>query len=444
MNEHLKVSPNGIRILTDFEKGPTDGSVPLTEGGAAMSPYVCPGDELTIGYGCTHWFDGSEVAIHHRLNTEAEARELLDINLDSYEAAVRKCATRELNQDQFDAFVGQCFNIGIGAFSECSALKAFNEGRMEDAAANFGMWTGSTCARPPRTMPNDVPREAYADKMIQDHKGLWRWKGPDGNYCRYMLRYTGLLRRHYAEALLFMGKNWQRAIIEGEVQLTLTPTHPDQAKWNAAKNRWQDEVSYRTPFKDVLAYAYYHELPGAAPAPEHVLTEAAPEVHPDAGEGSADALTQPAAGPSAPSPIPAPGGQSGAAGEPAEASVPSPQQTPPARPVPKKPVVIAAKTVNIDAIPYGQVLPENGAKNMTDSKRFVGMLIVGAGSLVQVLAAREVVSSTAGAIFFDVSRDPVLVALLVGAAFWIIGSMTKKRGQKVITQGMQSAQHLLK
>ena len=72
------------------------------------------------------------------------------------------------------------------------------------------------------------------------------------------------------------------------------------------------------------------------------------------------------------------------------------------------------------------------------------MLIVGGGSLVQVLAAREVVSSTAGAIFFDLSRDPVIVALIAGGVIWVVGSLTRWWGKKVITKGMVNAKEVLK
>ena len=122
----------------------------------------------------------------------------------------------------------------------------------------------------------------------------------------------------------------------------------------------------------------------------------------------------------------------------------SPASPVPAPAPPKPPPVIAPKSIDIKAIPYGEVDPSNGAKNMTDSTRFVGMLIVAGGSLVQVLAAREVVSSTAGAIFFDLSRDPVIVALIAGGVIWAVGSMTKWWGRKVITKGMIEAKEVLK
>lgn len=489
MNEHLRIGPHGLRLLTDYEKGPDDGSVPLSENGAALSPYVCPGGELTIGYGCTKWFDGEDVEIHHRLSGEEQALELLDYQLDPYEAAVKRLVTRPMTQNQYAAFVGLCFNIGEGNFATCEALREFNEGRVENAAAAFGNWTGATCDRPPKRWPKGCNPADYETKMARDHKGSWRWVGPEGQYCRYMLRYVGLLSRHDSEALLFMGKNWTRALRAGGVKLFLTPTHPDQARWNSVKGRWEDNVKAKTMFKDVLAFAYYDDLPAAdSPAPadayppipvptvgldveierpaietaaveipdaqfeqdELILTKPAPPIATEAGAGPAP-LPQPEARgpvPGVSKPEPKPSNSEAQVSASVEKPAAAPASPPVAPPVvtspPKPPPVIAPKQIDIRSIPYGEVDPANGAKNMTDSRRVLGMVVVGAGSLVQILAAREVVSSSVGAIFFDMSRDPIVVALFCGAVFWVVGWLTRKRGTQIVAKGMAEATTVLK
>lgn len=495
MNAEMKTGPNGLRLLMHFEKGPTDGSVPLSENGAALAPYVCPGDELTIGYGCTHWFDGSEVAIHHRLKDEAEAVALLKYNLPEYERAVIKGATRPMTQNQFDAFVSRAFNIGTAAFLGSSALRSFNEGRFEDAASDFGMWTGSTTARPPKKYRDDPE---YADKLIQDHKGLWRWKGPDGQYCRYMLRLSGLLDRCYSESLVFMNRDFMRTIRGPErMKLELIPTPAAEAKWNGTKGRWEEGTKFRTPFKEVLAKAWNDPLPplsepadaipfepppakpfdldafeadvakATQPIPEDVLVLDTPAASgtPDAkaGQPGADKPPSPTS-PAAPAPtIPAATG-SGHAG-PATAPKPAPVEAPspthpgnaPVPPVvfkkdepkpkepekPKAPVVIAPKAIDPKSIPYGDVDPSL-ATNMSDSRRVAGMVVVGLGSMTQILAAREIISSSVGAVFYDMSRDPIVVALFVGGVFWVVGWLTRKRGTQIVTKGMVEAKSVLK
>lgn len=493
MNEHLTIGPHGLRLLTEYEKGPDDGTVPLSSGGAALAPYVCPGGELTIGYGCTKWFDGEDVEIHHRLRDDAEALELLDYQLDPYEAAVKRLAKRPLTQNQYAAFVALCYNIGEANFATSEALREFNEGRMENAAAAFGNWTGATCERPPKRWPRGSNPADYEAKIIKDHKGSLRWKGPNGQYCRYMLRYVGLLSRHYAEALLFMNRNWTRTLSENGVKLFLTPTHPDNARWNPVKGRWEDNVKDKTMFKDVLAFAYFDDLPSPEPvllpdrierveAPSASLPEVlpgpsfegiptqlplpspvededelfleveaaaaeeisgakgaapSPATQPEVARAPSQPDSNPAASPAGSRPAPAtvaPQSPAGAGASPV--GVPAP---------PKPPPVIAPKSIDIKAIPYGEIDPVNPpATNMSDSRRVLGMVIVGAGSLVQILAAREIVSSSVGAIFFDMSRDPVVVALIAGGAMWLVGWLTRKRGTQIVTKGMVEAKSVLK
>jgi hypothetical protein len=144
---------------------------------------------------------------------------------------------------------------------------------------------------------------------------------------------------------------------------------------------------------------------------------------------------------------------SGPAAQAPVAVVPAPQPPPPpVAPVPPPPVtkpppppvIIAPKTVDIRSIPYGEISPDNGAKNMSESQRAVGMVLVGVGSVVQILSARLGVSAAVGAIAFDLSRDPVIIALVATAIVAVIGWFTRKKGTKVMTTGMISAVQVLK
>ena len=110
---------------------------------------------------------------------------------------------------------------------------------------------------------------------------------------------------------------------------------------------------------------------------------------------------------------------------------------------PKEPVVITPKTIDVKAIPYGEVDPTQ-ATNMSGSRRVAGMVVVGLGSMTQILAAREIVSSSVGAVFYDMSRDPIVVALLIGGVFWVVGWLTRKRGTAIVAKGMAEATSVLK
>jgi lysozyme len=125
--------------------------------------------------------------------------------------------------------------------------------------------------------------------------------------------------------------------------------------------------------------------------------------------------------------------------------VPAPQPPPPpVAPRPPPPVIIAPKSVDVRSIPYGEIAPENGAKNMSESQRGVGMVIVGAGSLIQIVTARLGVGTAVGAILFDASRDPVVIALIATGVVALIGWLMRKKGTKVLTNGMVNARQLLK
>ncbi len=427
MNGHLYTTNDGLRLIQEFEGAPR------------LKARLCEGGAWELSYGVTFRPDGSRIR-EGETCTESEAMTLFRHALGVFEQAVRDMVKVPLEPHQFSALVAWIYNIGIENARTSTVLREVNANRIYDAAAAFGMWI-------------------YATK----------------NGYKQALR--GLLRRRYAEACLFLGYDWTAACADEAIAL-----HRE----TPATLPGTDRVRYKTPFKEVLAVAQRYPLAPPEPVlfPDRVErveapTASLPEVLPGPSfEGIPTQLPLPSpvededelflntpaapiatdakgSPPVSPQPIPAAvpsqpdsnPAASPAGSRPAPASI-APQSPAGAGasplPPPKPPPVIAPKSIDIKAIPYGEVDPSNGAKNMTDSTRFVGMLIVAGGSVVQVLAAREVVSSTAGAIFFDLSRDPVIVALIAGGVIWAVGSMTKWWGRKVITKGMIEAKEVLK
>ena len=136
---------------------------------------------------------------------------------------------------------------------------------------------------------------------------------------------------------------------------------------------------------------------------------------------------------------------------PAPSAKPAPAPYPPApaggvivTAPPKPPVVIAPKQIDPRTAPYGEILPDSKPKNMTDSARVIGLVIVGIGSIVQVLSAREIISTTIGAVFYDLSRDSAFVAMAAGGFAMFLGWATRKRGTHIVAKGMVNATALLK
>jgi lysozyme len=72
--------------------------------------------------------------------TKDEASKLLTVELDDAVAQVNKKITAKLTQNQFDALVSLCFNIGKTAFAGSTVVKKINAGRIDLAPAWIKVW----------------------------------------------------------------------------------------------------------------------------------------------------------------------------------------------------------------------------------------------------------------------------------------------------------------
>jgi lysozyme len=107
----MKISQKGIALIKSFE-------------GCYLKAYKCPASVWTIGYGTTEPING--VAIHDGMTiTQEQAEEALTNHLKRYENAVNNLGV-QFNQNQFDALVSFCYNLGTGIFkgSLLTAIKA--------------------------------------------------------------------------------------------------------------------------------------------------------------------------------------------------------------------------------------------------------------------------------------------------------------------------------
>jgi lysozyme len=397
VNDHHRLNGFGLELLTEYEKGPQDGSVPLTPGGAAMEPYICPGDMLTIGYGCTKFFGGMEVLPTDRLSDEVSARALLADQLIEYEAAVKRLVTVALNSNQFSALTCFAFNCGISALAGSTLLKHVNANRFDDAADQFGAWLYSTSGQ---------------------HKQALR----------------GLLRRRYSESCLWMGYSWSVACADDAVAMV---------RERPPGNIGTDKVLFKTKFTDVLTVAQRYPLPPLddelvlttlAPSPraadEVAQRQASPAQSPAAG--AAPAIEKPASvgPPLATPPVKIPAPQRAP-----EGTVVLPSQKVDTKP-PEKPPIIAPHPINPNQLPTNN----DTSKNMADSTRMLGMVLVGIGSVIQIISVRLGIGTAIGAVAFDLSRDPTVIALTVTAIIAAFGWATKARGKKTFAKGADKAQ----
>lgn len=97
--------------------------------------------QYSIGYGSGKMPDGRTVRPGDTI-TEPEARKLLRTLLIDYATVVQSSVTSAINQNQFDALVSLCYNIGKAGFLRSSVLKRVNENpnNFEAIEAAFKMW----------------------------------------------------------------------------------------------------------------------------------------------------------------------------------------------------------------------------------------------------------------------------------------------------------------
>lgn len=122
----MKISRAGIDLVKKWE-------------GCRLKAYRCSAGVLTIGYGHTS-AAGAPKVVEGMIITQQTADDILVQDLVKYEAAVQKALTRSPTQNQFDAMVSLCFNIGPGAFAKSSLVRKFNAGDLAGAADAFLLW----------------------------------------------------------------------------------------------------------------------------------------------------------------------------------------------------------------------------------------------------------------------------------------------------------------
>lgn len=111
------------------------------EEGLVLKPYLDSVKKPTIGYGSTYWEDGTPVKMTDKPITKARAVELFRKTLKRYEAQVNKSITRSINQNQFDALVSLCYNIGTAGFAGSTVVKRVNANPCDPTIKDaFWMW----------------------------------------------------------------------------------------------------------------------------------------------------------------------------------------------------------------------------------------------------------------------------------------------------------------
>lgn len=137
----MKTSSAGIELLKKFE-------------GCKLRAYQDRAGVWTVGYGHTA-AAGWIIPERGMVISQEMADEQLTRDLGQYEAAVDRAVSRFMSQNQFDAMVSLCFNIGPTAFAKSSVVRHFNAGANAKAAVSFLLWNK---AKNPKTGKLEVSK----------------------------------------------------------------------------------------------------------------------------------------------------------------------------------------------------------------------------------------------------------------------------------------------
>jgi lysozyme len=108
-----KIGTKGLELIKSFE-------------GLKLKPYLCPAKVPTVGYGSTFYENGKKVKITDPSITEQRASELLLDSLKGFERYVDSYCRDDINQNQFDALVSFCYNLGPANLKSSTLLKKAN------------------------------------------------------------------------------------------------------------------------------------------------------------------------------------------------------------------------------------------------------------------------------------------------------------------------------
>ena len=108
--------------------------------GYSSSPYLCPAQHWTIGYGAIWGMDNKRVTEAHPDINEDQADYLLRRDVKKAELAVLRHIRVPLEDGQFNSLCSFVFNLGSGALQSSTLRRKINRGDYIGAADEFPRW----------------------------------------------------------------------------------------------------------------------------------------------------------------------------------------------------------------------------------------------------------------------------------------------------------------
>ena len=113
----------------------------IAEEGIRLSPYLDSVGVPTIGIGCTWYPGGRRVSMKDKPISRDLAITMFQKVVASYEKTVNDFVRKDITQNQFNALVSICYNIGQGAFAKSTLLRLVNANPADPRITQaFLMW----------------------------------------------------------------------------------------------------------------------------------------------------------------------------------------------------------------------------------------------------------------------------------------------------------------
>src|SRR5919199_1809707 len=149
----MQISKKGLDLIKKFE-------------GLYLTAYLDPAKILTIGYGTIRYPNGKKVQWGDEI-TEQQAEAYLLDECIKFAQRVERLVRVPLNQNQFDALVSFCYNLGDGALAQSSLLRELNEKNYSGAAAQFPRWNKATVNGVLTVLPGLVTRRGEEKALFE-------------------------------------------------------------------------------------------------------------------------------------------------------------------------------------------------------------------------------------------------------------------------------------
>jgi len=108
--------------------------------GYSSSPYLCPAQHWTIGYGAIWGLDGKRVTKDHPDINKDRADQLLRRDVRKSQVAVLRLIKVPLEDGQFDSLCSFVFNLGSGSLQSSTLRRKINRGDYIGASDEFPRW----------------------------------------------------------------------------------------------------------------------------------------------------------------------------------------------------------------------------------------------------------------------------------------------------------------